>query len=444
MKEAEGLVRLVHRVVVGLSMAAASPGHASPPSEGRPAALVIEGATLVVPDGGELRADVRVVIVGDRIRCVGPRDECAAPSGGRIVDGRGRYVLPGLFDAHVHTSQRLPQVAPLYLAFGITSVRDAGGFPDFTRSLQDDIAAGALLGPRIYTAGRPIDGEPSAWPIPGIARTVRTDEEARAAVRASLAEGADFIKLYTALPRDLVRAAVDEAHAIGAKVTIDYVLRGPEVVDTGIDGVEHVLPPPAMAKDLVQRYAAVGGAVPVAQTLRRMQERGTALTTTLVLMERIATGGLAEDEATFAALPESLRARSAEMLAGMDGQAAAFMRAMQGYACDQVKTFVAIGGTILAGTDSYFLSSYPGDLHRELELLVRCGMTPAQALVAGTAAPARWLGLRDVGVVEPGARADLLLLRANPLRDISATREIEWVVKDGHLHAPGAVLRTVR
>ena len=84
------------------------------------------------------RDDTRIVIEGERIHCVGPRDQCPAPAGARRLDGRGRFVIPGLFDAYVHTSQRLPQVAPLYLAFGITSVRDVG-FPEFTRWLQDEI-----------------------------------------------------------------------------------------------------------------------------------------------------------------------------------------------------------------------------------------------------------------------------------------------------------------
>lgn len=408
-------------------------------------ALVIDDATLVLPERGERVPATRIVIDGDRIRCVGRRTECPEPAGARRLDGHGRFVMPGLFDAHVHTSQRLAAIAPLYLAFGITSVRDVGGFTDFTRSLQEQIRSGTRLGPRIYTAGRPIDGAPSAWPIPGVAREVRTAEEARAAVRASLAEGADFVKLYNALPVELVSAAAQEAHAHGRKVTIDYILRGPDVVDAGVDGVEHVMPP-SLAAGALQRYATAGegaGAPRAAQTLRLMQERGIALTTTLVMLERFAARSLADDQPTYAALPPALRSRSREMLAGVDAQAAAFARAVQGYACAQVKDFAALGGTILAGTDSYFLSSYPGDLHRELELLVACGLTPAQALAAGTSAPARWLGLRDVGVVEPGARADLLVLRADPLADVRATRAIEWVVAGGEAHAPADVLATV-
>lgn len=426
-----------------VAVASAASACVSVPPGGRAAAVVIDGATLVVPDRDERRADTRIVTEGERIRCVGRRDECAVPAGARRLDGRGRFVIPGLIDAHVHTSQRMPQVAPLYLAFGITSVRDVGGFPDFTRSLQDDIRSGARLGPRIYTAGRPIDGQPSMWPIPGVARAIRNAEEARAAVRESLAEGADFIKLYNALPLELVRAAADEARKQGTKATIDYILGAPEVVDAGVDGLEHVVPPP-LAGNALRRYAANDGAAQVAPALRRMQERGVTLTTTMVLMERAASGGLAESEPTYAALPPALRARSGEMLGELDARAGAFMRAVQGHACAQVKAFAAMGGVILAGTDSYFLSSYPGDLHRELELLVGCGLTPAQALAAGSSNPARWLGLRDVGVVEAGARADLLVLRADPLRHIRATREIEWVLKGGEVHAPAEVLRTIR
>lgn len=416
----------------------------SPQVQRKSTALVVDGATLVVADRNEGRAETRIVVEGDRIRCIGASRECPAPADAQLLDGRGRFVIPGLFDAHIHTSQRLAQVAPLYLAFGITSARDMGGFPDFTRSLQDGIRSGTLLGPRIHTSGRPIDGVPSAWPIAGVAREVRTADEARAAVRASLAEGADFIKLYNALPMDLVRAATDEARALGVRVTIDHILRGPEVVDAGVDGVEHLVPPRPLGRNLIQRFSGAGAAGSVTEVLQRMQARGVVLTSTMVLMERAQSGGLAEHETTYAALPPPLRARSREMLAGVDEAMTVFFRATQGYACEQARAFAALGGTILAGTDSYFLNSYPGDLHRELELLVQCGLTPAQALVAGTSAPARWLGLSDVGVVEAGARADFLLLRADPLQDIRATRQIEWIVQAGRVYSQTEILRTAQ
>lgn len=406
-------------------------------------ALVVDGATLVVADRGERRAGTRIVVEGDRILCVGTSHTCPAPAVAQHLDARGRFVVPGLFDAHIHTSQRLAQIAPLYLAFGITSVRDMGGFPDFTRSLQERIRSGALLGPRIFTSGRPIDGAPSAWPIAGVAREVQTADEARAAVRASLAEGADFIKLYNALPLELVRAAADEAHVQGVRVTIDHILRGPEVVDAGVDGVEHLVPPQPLGRNLMQRFSDSGAGASEGEVLKRMHARGVVLTTTMVLMERAQSGGLAEQETTYAALPPPLRERSRQMFQGVDEAMTAFFRATQGYACRQIRAFAALGGTILAGTDSYFLNSYPGDLHRELELLVNCGLTPAQALVAGTSAPARWLGLRDGGVVEPGARADFLLLRADPLQDIQATRQIEWIIQAGRVHSQAEILRTI-
>jgi imidazolonepropionase-like amidohydrolase len=132
------------------------------------------------------------------------------------------------------------------------------------------------------------------------------------------------------------------------------------------------------------------------------------------------------------------------MAGRVDPYTVALMRRMRRYACEQANAFASIGSVILAGTDSYFTSGYPGDLRREPELLIGCGLTPAQALAAGTSNPARWLGLRDVGVVEPGARSDLLVLRADPLRDVRATRDIEWIVKAGAVYAPADVLRTVR
>lgn len=432
----------LYRALLVLSALLSACASVKPVSDG--AALVIDDVSLVLAERSTQEAAARVVIQDGRIRCIGAPRACPAPAGARQLDGSGRFLLPGLFDAHIHTSQRFTQVAPLYLAFGITSVRDMGGFPEFTRLLQDDIRSGALLGPHIHTAGRPIDGAPSAWPVSGVAREVRTAEEARAAVRAAKDEGAGFIKLYNALPLALVQEAVNEAHRLGLKVTIDHILRGPEAVDGGVDGVEHFVPPPPLGRGLMQRFEEGDAASSLGPLLKRMQQRGVALTSTLVLMDRARGRSLAETEATYGALPPSMRAHTAGMLNDLDRGLSTFMGLTQRYACAQIRDFAAMGGTVLAGTDSYFLSSYPGDLHRELELLVGCGLTPAQALQAATSAPARWLGLNDSGVVEVGARADLLLLAANPLNDIRATRRIEWIIQGGRVYTPADVLRTVR
>ena len=191
-----------------------------------------------------------------------------------------------------------------------------------------------------------------------------------------------------------------------------------------LDGLEHGIPPGAL------RGATLDSAH-TARVAAALVAGGTSLTSTLVVFDRL-RAPLPVDAPTYRALPPALQQRSAAMLEAINGPFAS--------ACRAVRAVAAAGGRVLAGTDSYFLASYPGDVHRELELLVQCGLTPAQALAAGTRAPARWLGAADsLGAVAPGQLADLLVLGGDPLADVRNTWRIRAVVANGRLYPRAAL-----
>lgn len=398
-------------------------------------ALALAGGTVIVRAGDSPIPAGNVVVRGGRVVCAGVAHRCPIPAGVQVVDARGRWVIPGLFDAHVHLTEERGPFGPLFLSFGITSVRDMGGYADTLRAMRAAVTSGAALGPRLFYAGHPLDGVPPRWAggaYPDVPLAIRTAEEARQAVRRQRAAGADFVKLYSGLSPALLAAAADEAHQLGIRSTADlfpWQFPPDSALAAGIDGLEHQIPPlgpAAWARDSAGMEALV----------RRTVTAGVALTSTMVIYERW-TPVLPSEEATYQALPPALRVRSAEMVTGLFGRE-------QAYACRTVRAFAAAGGQVLAGTDAYFTNVYPGDLHRELELLVSCGLTPAQALAAATRGPAEWLRLPGLGTLVPGAPADLLVLRADPLADIRNTRAIEYVVADGRLHEPAALVRAAQ
>ena len=422
-------LQATHHVLGGAVCLAFLSLSGTPSTYAQDRSLVIVGATVIDGTDEAPRRGESVVVEDGTITCVGPPTDCPPPPGARTIDGRGRWLIPGLFDAHVHLTEEQGDFGPLYLAFGITSVRDVGGYADSLLALRARIDAGAALGPRLYIAGNPIDGHPTEWPslYGDVPVVVRTAEEAARAVRDAKAAGSDFIKLYHGLNPSLLAAAVAEAHRLGLKATADLIpWRFPpdSAIASGVDGFEHAIPPPDGDIDAWKKDSARMG-----DLVERVVASGAALTSTMVLYER-SIPALPTGESTFQALPPALRRRSAEMV-----RASRSGRNLD-YACRSARAVVANGGLVLAGTDSYYMVSYPGDLQRELELLVECGLTPKEALAAGTRNPASWLGADSLGTIERGKVADLVLLRGDPLADIGQVRRIEWVMARGRIHSP--------
>jgi hypothetical protein len=245
------------------------------------------------------------------------------------------------------------------------------------------------------------------------------------------------VKLYHGLTPPALAAAVSEAHAQGLKATADLLEWGvPQIRDAvaaGLDGLEHGI----VVEELrVPRAGPTPDLAGVEALLADLRTRGVALTSTLVLFERAWLTHIL-DVPTYRALPPALQAQSREMVQWSNDhdELSWFNRA-----CRAVRLFNARGGTILAGTDSFYLNVYPGDVHRELELLVQCGLTPAQALAAATRNPAEWLRAQDLGTLVIGKLADMVLLRADPLADIRNTQQVELVIQGGRVWTPKQLL----
>lgn len=453
------------------------------------ASLVIAHATVVDMETGERLPDRSVLVERERIVAVGPSAEIAVPAGAVVVDGTGRFLIPGLWDMHSHALLRWRWAAPLNVAYGVTGIRDmATGTPlaEIGR-LRDDIAAGRAVGPRIVAAGPLVDGAP---PIFRGYPAVETEAEARAVVDSLAEGGADFIKVYTRLPRDLFLAILDQASRRGLRVAghVPLAVTTAEASDAGLWSVEHAYrhrmacstaeeeiraalrqQMEAEAREDRVAYEAIEEATfrlgiesysaERCEALgRRLARNGTWVVPTLVEMrsrfrpERYNEPGF-DDLFTQTALryvPRRLAARWRDGLAyqlglreGLAPSESAFdagerMRAREVETRLRMVGDLRRGGAgILAGTDAF--ESFPlvingVSLHEELALLVEAGLTPLEALQAATLNPARALDrTRDHGTVAPGKLADLVLLDADPLDDLTNTVRIHAVVLNGAL-----------
>jgi imidazolonepropionase-like amidohydrolase len=450
-----------------LLAAALAPLHAQPAEP--PLALV--NATLV--DGGVARPGTTIVVARGRIAAVGPVATTRVPRGATVVPLDGAVVMPGLVDMHYHVvtgamryrrtaagaldstfdralAERLLRVA---LAHGITTIRDPGASPASEAvALRDDVARGRVLGPRILTAGA-ILNDPRL-----------TEPALREAVRAQAAAGVDFVKVYAGLAPPQVAAVVDEAHRRGVRV-VGHLQRTSwtDAARAGIDAIAHgapwhesYLPPDRRApflavRDMRQRvawYEGLDPASPAVDTLvAELARRGVAVDPTLVAYHTkfFWRDSIYQRDPDAAIVPE---VRENWRVLGMhtEGWTAedfARVKAAWPKQLALVRRLHAGGVLLTAGSDLASPWVIPGvALHQELALLESAGLSRAAVLRAATRDAARALRLDgEIGSVDVGKRADLLVLDADPLHDLAATRRIRTVILGGRRHTPAALLR---
>ena len=368
--------------------------------------------TVIDVRSGSAKRDMTVIILGSRIEAVGPTRATRMPKQAQVVDGRGQFLIPGLWDMHIHVGGD-DRALRLLLASGITGARDMGGdVAELTQSRRR-IKSEDLVGPRLVFAGPLLKGPPSqadndTW-------IIRSPDEARRAVDSLVALGVDFIKVHDGLARDTYLAVANAAKAKGIPFAghVSPSMTPAEASDLGQKSIEHLefLPKPCGA--LFDPEARAAGRIPAGceeatlqALLRRFAENGTWLDPTIGSFRYFA--------------PQQWPA----IFAGFR---------------DVAKQIRQSGVLILAGTDqSSFLEekgAVPGrSLHDELALLVDAGFTPAQALRSGTSNAALFLGLADsLGTIEAGKTANLVLLEADPLQDIRNTRRIVTVIAEGRI-----------
>jgi imidazolonepropionase-like amidohydrolase len=385
------------------------------------------GATIVDGTGRPPVSDGVVIVRDGRIADVGPRASVPIPDDVPTVDVSGKTLVPGLWDMHTHVTQI--EWAPVYLASGVTTVRDMGNEFEFITVLRDAIASKRALGPRLLLAGL-VDGPgPNAFGVYYAA----TSEEAKQVVGKYHDAGFQQIKIYSLITPPLVEAICAEAHRLGMTVT-GHVPNGMTIDQAAVAGMDHIA-------HLGIRGEA--GSDEVNKTIAVLRERKTVIDPTQSwneLLGHAAGTPIAAFQPGVARIPSPLnRLFSNAGAAGIDA-AAARTRLERGLRI--VKALHDAGVPVVVGTDE----GIPGhSVHREIELYVEAGFTPLEALQAATIVPARAMKLEaELGTIERGKRADLVVLNANPLDQIRNIRTVRWTITDGRVYDAQALWRSVR
>ncbi len=416
-------------------------------------ALAITSVNVLPMTAGEpILRNQTVLVRNGRIAAVGPAAAVPVPTHAVRVDGRGKYLMPGLADMHVHLEHfDDPAYLNLFLVHGVTMVRSMDGRP-IILEWKRQAAAGTLASPDIHTAGQVLDGNP---PVRDDNVALATPEHARLVVEQQAAAGYDFIKVYA----NLAPHVFDAIRHAAAERNIPFAGHAPRAVPletflaSGARSIEHL-------SDFADAIAApsAAGSAPPAQLKRRMGFVAEPVRIN-ALAARVAASPvwvvptvITDDRLVAPAASVERWARDPEAAAVDRGILNGYWRGTvlraagrlsdadwrwveQGRAnrLALILAFHRAGVKLMAGTDTPQPYVFPGvSLHDELANYVAAGLTPAQALALATREPARFLGQdRSWGTVEPGKRANLLLLNADPLADIAATRRIAGVVVGG-------------
>lgn len=386
--------------------------------------LVIVHVRIFDGTDGPAMQNATVFIKDGKISSVDPSGATTdLPSDVPVIDASGKTLLPGLMDNHYHYWNAFD--GSKLLSHGITTIRDTGSDINFSMEFKHAVAAGLLPGPDIYTAGPLIDGLNGYHPYVDV--EIDTPAAAKSLVRSLKAQGVDLLKVYFMLKPEVLRAVVEEAHAVGLRVTghIGVKTGWNEAIDYGIDGVNHIriwkdfLPPSEQpsgdnesldaSKNMIGRMQADWNHIdldsaPIHALLEKMAARKIGFDPTLSIqriddpMRKV----LSFDR--FAAAQESYKRMSRFVLMASNG-----------------------GVPLLAGTDD-------GSLFDEMESYAAAGIPNADILRAATANGAKWLNKStDFGTIQPGRRADLIIVDGDPLKDIKNIRKIQIVVKDGRI-----------
>ncbi|MDQ3011947.1 MAG: amidohydrolase family protein [Acidobacteriota bacterium] len=381
----------------------------------------IVGAMLIDGRGGAPVADAVVVVRGEKIIAAGSRASTPVPKDAEVIKAKGLSLLPGLIDSHFHLDgdEGLPAV---YLSHGVTSVRDPGAWIE----AYDAVRKSGQLIPRLFLAGPHLDNAPPAYPQDAV--VVRDAEETRLAVNRFVDQGASVIKVYFRLPLGLIRTVTETAHARGVPVTAHLeIVNAADAIRAGVDGIEHItsfgtalLPlreaekyrQSVLADNNARRegrykvWSEIDLASPrVGLLLELIVRRGTFLSPTLAVFEK-----------------QPSDAGATEIHVRAFGQMLKFVGMAK-----------RAGGRIVTGSHSSVPHAERGWAYqRELELLVASGLTPMEAIVAGTMENARFFRIVDrLGTIEADKLADLILIDGDPLKDMAAMRRVKRVMLNG-------------
>ncbi|KZB84504.1 amidohydrolase family protein [Amycolatopsis regifaucium] len=428
--------------------------------------VVITRVTLIDGTGSAPRRDVSVVLVGDRIAWVGTSGQVPDTGVARVIDGRGKYLIPGLWDMHTHGADLEEIVPPLHLVHGVTGGREMWGYAE-NRATRDRIERGELLGPRLVVGSGIVDGPVTLLGPPVI--QVSTDAEARAAVRAEKTAGAEFVKIYSYLGAEALRAVADEVRHQGLRFSghWPYKVSHFDASDLGQHSFEHFFGvsihcssrrdeilarlaatpfDPAAPRDffnLARRleFESVSTYSPTVawSYFGRLRRNGTWHSPTLTI-NRIVTqpAGTHQRDPRLKYVPADIRESWAVGIERFAPKTLSEIALQERYYQDTLRLVGVAheaGVGIIGGTDCLNPYTFPGSgLHEELAFLVEAGLSPVQALKTVTGDAAKFLGREHTsGTVTAGKEADLVLLEANPAADIRNVAKIDLVITRGRV-----------
>jgi imidazolonepropionase-like amidohydrolase len=398
--------------------------------------IIIDG------NGGAPIEDGVVLVRGDRVEAVGPIQSVSLPPDAEIHDVRGKAILPGLADMHLHLTGGWDGEAPDFLGYkrylnallyaGVTTVLDTGNFLPFIVQMRDEIAAGRLAGPRIYCAGPLLDGADPMWRP--ISYSLTSADQIPAIVKELKQNRVDFVKAYVGLSDRLVGALVSEARRNSLNVIVDQAWRNGSIEMVMGDGVTYFAHLPDVP---IGVYYGT-------ETLKTMKQRDVRFTSTLSVVESFSHRRLAD--LSFAESPLIRDVVSSSLIAALRKMATSEKSDRTKSAEQQnlarfkqrvanTKILFDAGILIAAGTDAAYPGLFHGEgLHHELELLVEAGLTPLEAITAATRNAARFVSAENEwGTLAPGKRADILVVNGRPDRDIRDTRKIELLMQRGKI-----------
>jgi len=429
--------------------------------------LLIEHVTLIDSTGSPAKDDMAVLIEGQRIKSIGAANLVQQVPDAVRIEAKGKFLIAGLWDMHVHTlSKNQPdRFLPLFIANGVTGVRDMGGDLSLAQiqQLKKEIADGTRLGPEIFAPGPILEGEHPFWPFSIV---VKSEADAGRTITALVREKADFVKVYNTLSREswLAIAAAAKQNRIPFVGHIPPSVTPAEASDLGQKSIEHLwgitrfcsviseelgrmsadadkADDPKVARDL---YYKINQAILSSYSKRKAEDlfarfasNGTWQDPTLVVLRSYASihDPALRKDSRLAYIPDDLRKAWDSTGGAPDPRNEAIQQRLFEQDLEIVKAMHVAGVPLLAGTDTPNPYTYPGfSLHEELQLLVTAGLSSKEALETATKRAAQFLGVaQDFGTVEEGKIANLILLDANPLADIANTTKIRAVILRGKL-----------
>jgi imidazolonepropionase-like amidohydrolase len=423
--------------------------------------IAITHVTVINPGTSSVRSDSTVVITGAHITAVSDSENFKLPSGARVIDGRGRYLIPGLWDMHVHSAfgDWFPGgrdiILPLFIANGVTGVRDMGGDVPVLLAWRKQLAEGEIIGPRTIISGPMLDGYlpdgkslrfPSSIPV-------TTPASAVAAVDSLKAQGVDFIKVQSELSDDAYHAAATEAHKQGLPFVghVPDRVRLEETIAAGQKSIEHLMGIFEACSGQEDKFISGKGDLKLMLSSHDEQKCNALI----VLLAKSQTwqvptlvwqrGGTFLDQRDLKHQPldkyvppywreVTWRRFTDEMMPDLLKDPLALRREYFARNLQMVGAMHRAGVPFMAGTDTapgvYIMPGF--SLHDELANFVEAGFTPMEALQVATSNPAKFLEAESsFGSIVPGKTADLVLLNANPLEDIRNTQKITAVIANG-------------